>query len=31
MGAIIGFFIFVGLLSGVALVEWVVEQIQNRK
>jgi hypothetical protein len=31
MGAIIGFFIFVGILSAIAVVEWIVEQIQNRK
>ena len=31
MGAIMGFMIFVGILSAVAVVEWIIEQIQNRK
>ena len=31
MGAIIGFMVFVGILSAVAVVEWIIEQIQNRK
>lgn len=31
MGAIMGFMVFVGGLSVVAVVEWIIEQIQNRK
>ena len=31
MGAIMGFVVFVGILSAVAVVEWIIEQIQNRK
>ena len=31
MGAIMGFMVFVGILSAVAIVEWIIEQIQNRK
>ena len=31
MGAIMGFMVFIGILSAVAVVEWVIEQIQNRK
>ena len=31
MGAIMGFMVFVGALSAVAVVEWIIEQIQNRK
>lgn len=31
MGAIMGFVVFVGGLSAVAVIEWIIEQIQNRK
>ena len=31
MGAIMGFMVFVGGLSVAAVVEWIIEQIQNRK
>jgi hypothetical protein len=31
MGAIMGFMVFVGILSAIAVVEWIIEQIQNRK
>lgn len=31
MGAIMGFMVFIGILSAVAVVEWIIEQIQNRK
>ena len=31
MGAIMGFMIFVGILSAIAVAEWIIEQIQNRK